>query len=138
MIPSTPRTAPIGRSAAPQRALIQLHAAKVVVAVDPTPPAPPPVPKDQTILSPAMMNALVIIQAIGLAGATTTGILARKRRVELEKVTSKLREMNVELRTRMEQVRVQSCCSLIIASYLSAALRVRLSIDRRSIGVSIA
>lgn len=51
-----------------------------------------------------MMTALVALQFIGLVGATVTGVLARRRRLELESINVQLRTINTQLRRQREDV----------------------------------
>lgn len=44
------------------------------------------------------------LQAAALVGATVTGVLARKRREEMEALNAKLRHINAELRRQREEV----------------------------------
>lgn len=51
----------------------------------------------------AVQSAPPCSQALALAGATFTGILARKRRQEMEALNAKLRQINAELRLQREE-----------------------------------
>ena len=51
-----------------------------------------------------MMTALVGLQFIALVGATVTGVLARRRRLELESINVQLRTINLQLRRQREDV----------------------------------
>ena len=44
------------------------------------------------------------LQGLALVGAMVTGVLARKRRVEMEHLNAKLRHINAELRRQREEV----------------------------------
>lgn len=63
-------------------------------------------PRDPTAVegSLLMMTALVALQFIALVGATVTGVLARRRRLELESINVQLRTINTQLRRRREDV----------------------------------
>jgi len=52
--------------------------------------------------SPAVLLSFVALEACALLGATVTGVLARKRRQQLESTNEKLRRINAELRRQRE------------------------------------
>ncbi|GMH44019.1 hypothetical protein BSKO_11953 [Bryopsis sp. KO-2023] len=72
------------------------------VGVDPTPTTNPTESAGSGSLA-FFMGAALAVQSIALVGAIVGGVLARGRRVQLEKMNVKLREVNSELRKRRDQ-----------------------------------
>eukprot|EP00192_Tetraselmis_astigmatica_P021341 CAMPEP_0117677702 /NCGR_PEP_ID=MMETSP0804-20121206/16885_1 /TAXON_ID=1074897 /ORGANISM="Tetraselmis astigmatica, Strain CCMP880" /LENGTH=267 /DNA_ID=CAMNT_0005487001 /DNA_START=38 /DNA_END=841 /DNA_ORIENTATION=- len=84
-----------GPSVAGGRAMVVAAGERVVsVAL----PSPPPSTQESLFGSQGMTIAIIALQAVGLVGATVTGTLARKRRIEMEKINTQLREINAKLR----------------------------------------
>lgn len=52
-----------------------------------------------------------LAQGLALVGATVTGVLARKRREEMEALNSKLRTINAQLRRQREEEVGPWCCA---------------------------
>ncbi|KAK9829474.1 hypothetical protein WJX72_006078 [[Myrmecia] bisecta] len=73
------------------------RSAQLQVGVAPAPQVQQPSLKPN---APGTLFLLVFIQAIALVGAFVTGMLARKRRLELEGLNKQLRMINTELRRR--------------------------------------
>ncbi|GAB4821511.1 hypothetical protein N2152v2_008557 [Parachlorella kessleri] len=49
------------------------------------------------------MGAVIVLQGMALIGAVVTGVLARRRREEMEQLNAKLRHINAELRRQREE-----------------------------------
>ncbi len=85
----------------------------MLVAAADAPPMPPP-PRPRLLEgSLFMMTALLGLQFLALAGATVTGILARRRRLELESINGQLRTINAQLRRQREHAHGEALTSAL-------------------------
>ncbi|PSC68955.1 FLUORESCENT IN BLUE chloroplastic-like isoform X3 [Micractinium conductrix] len=72
------------------------------IGSDQAPPPPLHVASDGPPSGTVMMGVVMGFQATALIGAVVTGVLARRRRTEMQKLNEKLRQINGELRRQRE------------------------------------